>query len=75
MLSTVVTILTELVKIAEEEKALANNPKATEEKKADLNARRASMINILKSTGIQSENHGNNELTKLIEDAERLARI
>lgn len=75
MLSTVVAILTELVKVYEEERSITgNNKQEIQQKKDALESKRTSMLNILKATGIQSGNQ-NNDLTSLIKDAERLARI
>lgn len=73
MLSTIVTILTELVKTYEEERAIDKSSSNAEQQKSMLESKRMAMMNILKSTGIQSG--GNNELSKLMADAERLARI
>lgn len=72
MLSTVVTILTELVKISEEERALKGKSN-TEQKQQELNTRRMSMMNILKSTGIADGSSP--ELDKLIAEAQRIAAI
>lgn len=72
MISTIVTILTELVKISEEERAIKNSNN-TEQKRAELNARRTSMLNVLKSTSLSSTT--DSEISKFIADAERLAKI
>ena len=72
MLSTVVTILTELVKISEEEKELKGKSN-TKQKEEELKTRRMSMMNILNATGIS--NGSSPELEKLINEAQRLAAI
>lgn len=72
MLSTVVTILTELVKISEEEKELKGKSN-TEQKEEELKTRRTSMMNILNATGISGG--ASPELEKLISEAQRLAAI
>lgn len=72
MLSTIVTILTELVKISEEERELRGKTN-TEQKQQELNTRRTSILNILKSTGIAKGSDP--ELEKLISEAQRIAAI
>ena len=73
MLSTIITILTELVKISEEERNLKGTSNDTEQMRQNLNTRRMAMMNVLNSTGIGSSD--NKEISKLVKDAERLARI
>lgn len=73
MLSTIVTILTELVKISEEERSIDKSSPDIKQKQTALETRRMAMLNVLKSTGINS--NAGDEISKLVADAERLARI
>ena len=74
LLSTVVTVLTELVKIYEEERNITgSNSTEIQQKKDAIESKRIAMLNVLKATGVQ--NNQGNELTKLIQDAERLAKM
>lgn len=75
MLSTIVTILTELVKIVEEESKLKGSATEIEQQRAALQSKRESMMNILSATGVQSSSGMNDEISRLIRETERLARL
>ena len=75
MLSTIVTILTELVKIVEEERNLKGSESELKQQREALQSKRESMMNILNATGIQSSSGMNDEISRLIRETERLARL
>ena len=74
MLTTIITILKELIKTYEEERKLTGSDKELQQQRNALESKRTSMLNILNATGVNTSG-ANNDLVKLIKDAEKLASI